>query len=322
MSAGARGLSALVTGGAGFIGGHLVEALLESGCRVRVLDDFATGREQNLAGCRDRIELLRGDVRDAAAVARAVEGVDWVFHQAALPSVPRSVREPLLTHEVNVGGTLQILEASRRAGVRRVVYAASSSAYGNTPELPKRETMPATPLSPYALQKYSGEVYCRLYTELYGLETVALRYFNVYGPRQDPRSEYAAVIPRFIEACLAGKPARIHGDGGQTRDFTFVADAVRANLLAAASEKAPGQVMNVAGGRRISILELWRAVCREVGRELDPVHEPGRAGDVRDSLADLSRASELMGYAPTVDLQEGLRRTLAAFRIQAQGVSS
>ncbi len=314
--------AALVTGGAGFIGSHLVDALVAEGWSVRVLDDFSSGREQNLAASRDRIELLRGDVRDPEGVARAVDGVEVVFHQAALASVPRSVREPLLSHAVNVGGTLEVLERARRAGVRRVVYAASSSVYGDAPDLPKRESMRPEPLSPYALQKHTGEVYCRLYSELYGLETVALRYFNVYGPRQDPRSEYAAVIPRFASACRSGERPRIHGDGNQTRDFTYVADAVRANLLAADAERASGSVLNVAAGRRVSIGALWKALRDLAGSDLEPIHEPQRAGDVRDSLADLTRAAELLGYAPRIELQEGLRRTLAAFAPGCGGESS
>jgi nucleoside-diphosphate-sugar epimerase len=307
------GRRALVTGGAGFIGSHLVDGLLASGWRVRVLDDLSTGRERNLAQARDAIDWIRADLRDADAVAKAVEGVEIVFHQAAIPSVPRSLAEPLRTHAVNVDGTLLLLETARHAGVRRVVYAASSSAYGDTEELPKTETMAPNPMSPYALQKYCGEVYCRLYARLYGLETVALRYFNVFGPRQDPASQYAAVIPRFACAALAGEPAEIYGDGEQTRDFTFVADAVRANLLAADAAEASGAVINVGGGRRTSLNELWRAVQEIAGARIPARHAPPRPGDVRDSLADLGRARKLLGYEPSVDLREGLRRTLAHF---------
>jgi len=310
MPGSGRARCALVTGGAGFIGGHLVERLLAEGWSVRVLDDFSSGREENLAQAADRIELLRGDLRDAERVARAVAGVEVVFHEGAVPSVPRSVAEPLRTNAVNVTGTLGVLEASRRAGVRRVVFAASSSAYGDTEELPKRECMPANPLSPYALQKYAGETYCRLYHSLYGLETVALRYFNVFGPRQDPKSEYAAVIPRFATACLRGEPAVIYGDGEQTRDFTFVADAVAANLLAADAADAVGAVINVAGGRRTSLNELLAALQKLAGTSVAPRHDPPREGDVRDSLASLDRARALLGYAPSVSLEEGLRQTL------------
>ena len=309
--------SALVTGGAGFIGSHLVDALLADGWRVRVLDDLSSGREDNLADARARIELVRGDLRDGATRERCLAGVDVVFHQGAVPSVPRSVAEPLRTHDVNATGTLGLLESARHAGVRRLVYAASSSAYGDTVELPKTESMPANPRSPYALQKWSGETYCRLSTDLYGLETVALRYFNVFGPRQDPKSEYAAVVPRFAVACLRGEPAVIYGDGGQTRDFTYVADAVRANLLAAESPKAAGAVVNVAGGRRISLLELLAAIAEICGTKIPPHHEPGRAGDVRDSLADLTRARDLLGYEPQVPLRDGLAHTVASLRALA-----
>jgi nucleoside-diphosphate-sugar epimerase len=301
---------ALVTGGAGFIGSHLVDRLLAAGWRVRVLDDFSTGREANLAHLNGHAEVIRGDLRDRALVEKVVGGVEVVFHQAAVPSVPRSVAEPERTNDVNVTGTLGLLEAARRAGVRRVVFASSSSAYGDTPVLPKVETMPPCPLSPYALQKYAGERYCQLFHRLYGLETVALRYFNVYGPRQNPRSEYAAVIPRFATACLRGQAPTVFGDGEQTRDFTFVADAVAANLLAADAERAPGEVCNVAGGRRVSLNELLRELRALTGATGEARYQPARPGDVRDSLADLSRARELLGYRPEVDLPSGLRRTI------------
>jgi nucleoside-diphosphate-sugar epimerase len=304
------GRLALVTGGAGFIGSHLVDGLLAAGWSVRVLDDFSSGRESNLAHVRSRIELIRGDFADADVTARAVAGAEIVFHEGAVPSVPRSVAEPVRTNRANVDGTLAVLECARQAGVRRVVYAASSSAYGDTEQLPKIETMPPNPRSPYALQKYTGEVYCRLYHELYQLETVALRYFNVFGPRQDPQSEYAAVVPRFATACLRGEPARINGDGEQSRDFTFVADTVRANLLAADAPKAPGHVINVAGGRRISLNELLGELQKITGTSVAPAYGPARVGDVRHSLADLGRARALLGFEPTIALDEGLRRTV------------
>jgi nucleoside-diphosphate-sugar epimerase len=237
-----------------------------------------------------------------------------VFHQAAVPSVPRSVAEPERTHDVNVNGTLGLLEASRGAGVRRVVFASSSSAYGDTPVLPKVESMAPCPLSPYALQKYAAERYCQLYHRLYALETVALRYFNVYGPRQDPKSEYAAVIPRFATACLAGEAPTVYGDGEQTRDFTYVADAVEANLLAAEAPAAAGEVLNVAGGRRISLNELLAELRAQTGATVEPRYQAARPGDVRDSLADLGRARALLGYEPKVDLKHGLALTLAALR--------
>ncbi len=305
---------ALVTGGAGFIGSHLVDRLLAEGWQVRVIDDFSSGREQNLELAGDRIELVRADFTEPEVADAAVDGVEVVFHQGAVPSVPRSVAEPLRTNRANVDGTLQLLESARRAGVRRLVYAASSSAYGDTEVLPKIETMPAQPRSPYALQKYAGEVYCRLYCELYGLETVALRYFNVFGPRQNPKSQYAAVIPLFATACLRGEAPTIHGDGEQTRDFTFVADAVEANVLAADAPEAAGHVMNVAQGRQTSLNQLLARIQEIAGSAVEPVHGPARPGDVRDSLADLGRARELLGYEPRISLDEGLRRTIEALQ--------
>jgi UDP-glucose 4-epimerase len=302
-----------VTGGAGFIGGHLVEGLLAAGWSVRVIDDLSTGAERNLAGAIDRIDFIRGDIRDGRALEHAMDGTEVVFHQAAVPSVPKSVAEPLMTNSVNVDGTLQVLETARNTGVRRVVYAASSSAYGDTEILPKVETLPATPQSPYALQKYAGEVYCRLYHDLYGLETVSLRYFNIFGPRQDPNSDYAAVIPSFVSAALAGRPPVIYGDGNQTRDFTYVGNAVQANLLAADAEQASGSVINVAAGTRTSVNDLWTGIREIIGFDSEARYEAARAGDVRDSLADLSRAVNLLEYDPAVSLEEGLRRTIASF---------
>jgi UDP-glucose 4-epimerase len=313
------GRAALVTGGAGFIGSHLVDALVAGGWRTRVLDDFSSGREENLADSGAVVEILRGSLCDPELLARALLGVEVVFHQGAVPSVPLSVAEPLRTHEVNATGTLRVLEAARHAGVRRVVYAASSSAYGDTPVLPKVETLPASPRSPYALQKWTGESYCSLYTELYGLETVALRYFNVFGPRQNPESQYAAVVPRFVVACLRGEAPVVYGDGEQTRDFTFVDDAVRANLLAADAPDAAGQVVNVAGGRRVSLNELLREIGALCGSSPRARHEPPRAGDVRDSLADLGRAARLLGYEPRTTLREGLIRTIESLRKSGEG---
>jgi len=278
-----------------------------------VLDDFSSGTEENLEDRRDRIELIRGNVCDRETVLRAVDGVEVVFHEAAIASVPRSVAEPIRTHEINGGGTLQMLECAREAGVRRVVFAASSAAYGNSEALPKREAMKPEPLSPYALQKVLGEQYCHLYTALYGLETVALRYFNVFGPRQDPKSEYAAVIPKFICAALAEERPTIYGDGEQTRDFVFVGDVARANLLAADAERAPGSVINIAAGRSTTLNELWEGIRDSVGCPLDPVYVEERAGDVRNSVADLGLARELLCYEPAVGLREGLRQTVESF---------
>jgi nucleoside-diphosphate-sugar epimerase len=306
--------SVLVTGGGGFIGSHLADRLVAEGFRVRVLDDFSSGREANLVECIDQIDLVKGDLGDRGVLERAMEGVEVVFHQAAVPSVPRSVAEPERTNTVNVGGTLGVLETARQSGVRRVVFAGSSSVYGDTPELPKVETMPPRPLSPYALQKYTGEQYCRLYHELYGLETVVLRYFNVFGPRQNPKSEYAAVIPKFVTACLAGESPTIYGDGEQTRDFTFVGDVVAANLLAADAPKAPGHVMNVAGGERISLNELLVTIVGITGSEVVASYLPARAGDVKHSLAATDRLRDLLGFQADMELREGLERTVAWFR--------
>ncbi|MFN7956374.1 MAG: SDR family oxidoreductase [bacterium] len=306
----------LVTGGAGFIGSHLVERLLADGHFVRVLDDFSTGKRGNLelvsagapAGC---FELIEGSLVDLDTCRRAVEGVDGVLHQAALPSVPRSVRDPLGSNAANVDGTLNLLVAARDAKVRRMVQASSSSVYGNSPTLPKHEGMPTNPRSPYALTKLAGEVYARLFFELYGLETVCLRYFNVFGPRQDPSSQYAAVIPKFVFALLDGNPPEIHGDGGQTRDFTYIANVVDANLRALEAPKAAGEAMNVAAGTRTSLLEMLAHIQQILGTSIAPKHVESRAGDVRDSLADLTKVSQLTGYAPKIGLREGLERYVA-----------
>ena len=301
----------LVTGGAGFIGSHLVDALLARGDRVRVLDDFSTGGWDNLADVRDRIEMMEGDITDPSTVRSAIRDVEVVFHQAALASVPRSVANPMATHRVCVDGTLQVLQAARDAKVRRVVYAASSSAYGNSARLPKRESDPTAPLSPYAAAKLAGEHYCAAFSEVYGLETVRLRYFNVFGPRQTPDSPYAAVIPLFIRALTSGQSPTIHGDGEQSRDFTFVADVVRANLLAASAPGVSGRLYNVACGRRTSLLELVALLNELLGTNIAPTHAAPRVGDVKHSLADIERAREELGYRPTTDMKEGLRRCLA-----------
>lgn len=304
----------LVTGGAGFIGSHIVDALLAEGHQVRVLDNFATGKRKNLAHVADRIELTESDIREPAAVGKAVAGVDYVLHQAALPSVPRSIKDPVTTHDVNATGTLNVLIAARDAGVKRVVYAASSSAYGDTPELPKRETMPPRPRSPYAVSKLAGEHYCQAFWHSYDLETVCLRYFNIFGPRQDPNSQYAAVIPKFITALLDGGEIHIHGDGRQTRDFTYVANAVHANLLAATAPGAAGAVCNIACGQRTSLLGLVATLQDLTGYESHIVHDPPRPGDVRDSLADISGARELLGYQPAMGLRDGLANVVHWFR--------
>ncbi len=301
----------LVTGGAGFIGSHLVDALLARGDRVRVLDDFSTGSWDNLADARDRVEVVEGDITDPSTVRSAMRGVELVFHQAALASVPRSVANPMATHRVCVDGTLQLLLAARDAKVRRVVYAASSSAYGNSTRLPKCETDPTAPLSPYAAAKLAGEHYCAAFSEVYGLETIRLRYFNVFGPRQTPDSPYAAVIPLFIRALTSGQSPTIHGDGEQSRDFTFVADVVQANLLAASAPGVSGRLYNVACGRRTSLLELVALLNELLGTDVAPIHAASRVGDVKHSLADIERARANLGYRPMTDMKEGLRRCLA-----------
>ncbi len=310
----------LVTGGAGFVGSSLVEALLAKGERVRVLDDFSSGRRQNVQGFvgDERFELIEGSIVDAATVKRAVEGVGVIFHEAAIPSVGRSVANPAPTMLAGVQGTTVLLDAARHAKVKRVVFAASSSAYGNTPTLPKIETMTPAPLSPYAVSKLTCEHLMRVFASLYGIETVSLRYFNVFGPRQDPASEYAAVIPKFITAALRGERPTIFGDGEQTRDFCFIDNTVSANLLAAStSNKLTGQVVNVACGERISLNLLLRTIGEQAGVKLEASYEPARQGDVRDSLADIGIARELLGYEPRVKAPEGIARTIAAFRTLA-----
>ncbi|MDB4906541.1 MAG: UDP-galacturonate 4-epimerase [Gemmatimonadetes bacterium] len=309
----------LITGGAGFIGSHLVEHLLERGEDVVVLDDFSTGRRSNVSQFLDRITLLEGSITDESRCRQAMKGVDFVLHQAALSSVPRSVNDPRSSHEVNATGTLNLLVAARDEGVKRFVYAASSSAYGNTAELPKHEGMPSRPLSPYAVAKLAAENYCRAFFLTYGLPTVALRYFNIYGARQDPNSQYSAVIPRFITAAMQEKAPMIFGDGEQTRDFTYVGNAVVANMLAcAAGSSAFGEVFNVGCGDRISVNELWRQIRELVGANVEAVYETGRAGDVRDSLASLARSRELLGYHVATPLEEGLRLTVSAYLAEAR----
>lgn len=300
----------LVTGGAGFIRSHLVETLLERGHRVRVLDDFSTGSRANLEAVSDQVEVVAGSVTELETVRSLMAGVELVFHQAALASVPRSVANPLATHDACVNGTLNVLLAARDAGVRRVVYAASSSAYGNSVRLPKSESDPTAPLSPYAVAKLAGEHYCAAFSEVYGLETVRLRYFNVFGPRQTPDSPYAAVIPRFIQALTTGQSPVIHGDGEQSRDFTYVADAVQANLRAAEAPGVSGRVYNVACGRRTTLLELVRYLNQLLGTAIEPTHTEPRPGDVRHSQADIHRACQDLGYRPTTDVPQGLRHCL------------
>ena len=304
----------LVTGGAGFIGSHLVTALVDRGNRVRVLDNFSTGYRHNLKHLGNSFKLLEGDLLDRRLVAKAVVGVDCIFHQAALASVPRSVKSPLESHAACATGTATLLDEARRNGVRRIVYAASSSAYGNQPSSPKREIDLPAPRSPYAAAKLAGEYYCHAFGITYGLETVSIRYFNVFGPRQDPRSEYSAVIPRFVTSILSGKPPTIFGDGKQSRDFTFVDNVIRANLLAAASDRAVGKTFNIACGRQINLLQLIASINQVLGLNVKPVHTDPRPGDVRESLADIGLARKLLDYEPYVQFDEGLRRSVDFYR--------
>jgi nucleoside-diphosphate-sugar epimerase len=303
----------LVTGGAGFIGSHLCEELVRRGERVRAVDSLITGKRQNLAHLPD-VEFVQGDLADMDVARRAVQGVEYVLHQAAIPSVPRSVEDPVTSNRANIDASLNVLVAARDAGVRRLVYAGSSSAYGNAPTLPKVETMGTAPLSPYALQKLVAEQYCQMFTRLYGFETVTIRYFNVFGPRQDPSSPYSGVISIFISALCDGRRPTIYGDGEQTRDFTYVANVVDGVLRACSAPTASGEVINVATGGRISLNQLFATVKREVAGTVEPIYADPRAGDVQDSQGDISKAQRLLGYTPLVGFDEGLRRTVAWYR--------
>jgi nucleoside-diphosphate-sugar epimerase len=310
-----------VTGGAGFIGSHLAEELLRRGHAVRIVDNFSTGKRDNIeaaAGSTGKgvaaIEVIEGDLADLDVAHRAAAGADYVLHQAAIPSVPRSVKDPIASNRANIDGTLNLLVAARDAGVKRLVFAGSSSEYGDTPTLPKHEEMPTSPLSPYALQKVVGEEYLRMFTRLYGLETVSIRYFNVFGPRQDPGSPYSGVISLFIKWLLAGERPTIYGDGEQTRDFTYVANVVDGVLRACEAADASGEAINVATEGRVSLNELLRALQRIVGTSLEPIYAEPRVGDVRDSQASIAKARRILGYEPTVPFEEGLRRTVAWFR--------
>ena len=301
----------LVTGGAGFIGSHIAAALAESGARVRIIDDLSTGHRENVTEIGGDVDFFQASLTDSKAVSRALQGVELVFHEAAIPSVPRSVAKPTETHEASVNATFSLLLAARDQKVRRLVYAASSSAYGDQPELPKIENMRPDPLSPYAVAKLVGEYYCKVFSRVYELETVSLRYFNVFGPRQDPGSQYSGVISRFINALLNGEQPVIYGDGEQSRDFTYISNVVDANLRAAESGAAVGHVINIANGERVTINEVLEKLKKLTSRmEVQPEYSPSRTGDVRDSLADLTLARSLLGYSPTTGLEEGLRLTL------------
>jgi UDP-glucose 4-epimerase len=307
----------LVTGGAGFIGSNLAHALVERGEKVRILDNFATGRKENIAELveKHQVDLVNGSITDAATCLRATEGVDYILHQAAIPSVPRSVQEPIATTEANINGTLNLLEAARTNKVKRVVFAASSSAYGEkAPGLAKVETMNPDPLSPYAVQKLACENFLRVYHGVYGLETVALRYFNVFGPRQDPKSQYAAVIPNFVTATIKGTPATIYGDGQQSRDFCFIENVIEANLLACTAKDAPGEVMNVACGEAITLLGVLETIQETLGKKIPPKHDPPRTGDIKHSLADIGKAQRILGYTGKVKFKEGIARTIAWYQ--------
>jgi UDP-glucose 4-epimerase len=304
----------LITGGAGFIGSNLARELLSLGEEVVVLDDFSTGKQENVEDIEARANVLRGDICDMETVREAMEGIDYVFHHAAVVSVPRSVDDPVRTNEVNVDGTLNCLLAARDARVKRLVFAASSSAYGDNPDLPKHEEMTPRPLSPYGVSKLVGEMYCRVFYEVYGLPTVSLRYFNIFGPYQDPHSQYAAVVPIFITRLLKGESPVVYGDGEQSRDFTYIDNAVQANLLAVKSDKADGKAINVACGAKYTLNTLADNLKRLIGTDIDPTYTEPRAGDIKHSLGDISRASSLLGYKPGVSFEVGLERTVAWFK--------
>lgn len=311
-------MKVLVTGGAGFIGGHLIDALLAQNAEVRVIDNLSTGKRANIDRVLGKVDFIEADICDPEAIAQAVHGVELVFHEAAIPSVSRSVADPVASNQANVGGTVSVLNAARLAGVRKVVYAASSSAYGDTPTLPKVETMTPRPMSPYAISKLAGEQYVSVFGKLYGFETVSLRYFNVFGPRQDPKSEYAAVIPRFVTTILGGGRPIIFGDGEQTRDFCFIDNTVSANLLAAKAT-THGEVVNVACGARVSLNALIQLINEELGTDVKAEYQPGRAGDVRDSLADITAAQKLLGYEVLYDLRAGLKKAVDWYRANPVG---
>jgi UDP-glucose 4-epimerase len=304
----------LVTGGAGFIGSHIVEELVNLGEEVRVLDNLYSGKVENIKEFMDGITFIKGDIRDTDTVKKAVKGVNVILHQAAVPSVPRSVAEPKYTNDVNVNGTLELLVAARDEKIERFVYASSSSVYGDTPTLPKVENMTPQPLSPYAAQKLMGEHYARVFHGVYGLPTLGLRYFNIFGPRQDPNSEYAAVVPKFITKMLEKEAPIIYGDGEQSRDFTFVKNAVRANLLAVKSEDGFGESMNISTGERLTVNELSKIVGEIVGVDIEPIHDPPRDGDVKHSLGDIKKAKRLIGYDVEIDFKEGISRTVKSYQ--------
>ena len=304
----------LVTGGAGFIGSHIVEELSRRGVKVRVIDNLLTGKRENIASFLDEIEFIEADIRELDACRRACEGMDFVLHQAALPSVPRSVKDPLLTNEINIKGTLNLLWASKETRIKRIVFASSSSVYGDHPELPKKEDIEGLSLSPYAISKRVGEMYCKVFNQIYGLETVSLRYFNIFGPRQDPTSQYAAVIPNFITRMLREESPIVFGDGEQSRDFTYVSNVVEANILASKAEGVAGEIFNIACGERTTVNTLAAKVNEILGRDLNPSYEKPRPGDVKHSFADISKAREMLRYDPLVSFDEGLEKTVRWYK--------
>lgn len=304
----------LVTGGAGFIGSNLVEALLQKDISVRVIDDLSTGKQENIAGFLNKIDFVKASITNMDSVKKAVKDVDCVFHLAAMASVPRSIKMPIESAEVNITGSLNLLVASMDAGVDRIVYSSSASVYGDSPILPKSEEMPANPKSPYGLTKYAAEKYMQIFYSLYGLKTFSLRYFNVFGPKQDPLSSYAAVVPRFITGILNQRRITIDGDGEQSRDFTYVKDAVQANILASESKKGAGEVFNVAGGKTVTVNQLREVICEMTGKQVDFVHGPSRDGDIKHSLADISKAKKLLGYEPIFDFKEAIEETIRWYR--------
>jgi UDP-glucose 4-epimerase len=306
----------LVTGGAGFIGSNLTEVLLKKSHSVRVLDNFSTGKRENLifGETCPHLEIIEGDIRDLTVCQRVMEGIEYVFHQAALPSVQRSIEDPSTSNAVNVEGTLNVLIAAKDAGVKRLIYASSSSVYGDTPTLPKMEEMLPNPLSPYALQKYIGEQYCRLFFQLYGLETVSLRYFNIFGPKQDPTSIYSAVIPKFIDALIEGRSPVVFGDGEQSRDFTYIDNVIQANLLAMSARHLRGEAINIACGKRISLNQLLDILKQILGSKTSPIYQEPRKGDVKHSVADITKGKQILNYEPQVETEAGLKKTVAYFR--------
>src|SRR3989449_10627317 len=304
----------VVTGGGGFIGSHIVEELLRRNQTVKVIDNFSTGKRENVEPFEDEIEIIEADIADAKNLAQFLKGTDYVIHQAAIPSVPKSIIDPVKSHHANVNGTLRLLVACREAGVKRVVYASSSSLYGDSPTLPKHEGMIPKPLSPYGAQKLFAEIYCQVFTRAYGLETVSLRYFNVFGPRQDRTSQYSGVLPLFIPAVLEGRQPKIYGDGLQSRDFTYVQNVVEANLLACTTPGVAGEVFNIACGDRITVNSMLQQINTIIGKDIAPIYAEPRAGDIKHSQADITKAQEKLGYKPQISFEEGLRRTIEWYR--------